>query len=357
MPDKLVTSYRRDMALMSSRWHWIGLAIAAAIALIYPFYVGQKWMTVGNIALVAVVGSVSLMILTGFCGQISLGHAAFLALGAYTTAVLGSRWGLPYWLLIPAAGAVAAVVGVAVGFFALRLKGLYLAIVTIGLIVIVHHAILSLPSLTNGLSGISVPVISWFGGDPAAFYEPVAIAGVELTAERKLYFIFLIVATLVVLAASNLGRSSAGRAMMAVRDHDLAASALGVNPARTKVAAFAVSSFFAGVTGALFAMQQQYITADPFNLVMSIEYIAMIVLGGIGSIYGAVAGALVFTMLRPLAETVGSKLPLIEKLSSAQQSTVLFTAIIVVFLIAEPLGLAGIWMRIKRYFLTWPFRY
>lgn len=354
---RLTTSYRQDLSLVPTNWHLFALVAGVAVALIYPFYVGHKWMIVGNIALVAVVGSVSLMILTGFCGQISLGHAAFLALGAYTSAVLGNRFGLPYWLLIPAGGTIAALIGVAVGFFALRLKGLYLAIVTIGLIFIVNHALLSLPSLTKGLSGITVPVVSWFGGDPAAAYEPIELLGLKLTFERKLYFIFLVVAALVCWSAGNLARSNAGRAMMAVRDHDIAAAALGVNPSRTKVAAFGVSSFFAGVAGALYAMQQQYITVDPFNLVLSIEFIAMIVLGGIGSVWGAVAGALAFTMLRPLAETVGSKLPYIERLSSAQQSTVLFTVLIVVFLIVEPLGLHGIWLRIKRYFLTWPFRY
>lgn len=354
---KLTTNYRQDLSLTPTNWHITALIVGVAIALIFPFYVGQKWMTIGNIALVAVVGSVALMILTGFCGQISLGHAAFLALGAYTSAVLGNRWGLPFWLLVPAGGMVAALIGVAVGFFALRLKGLYLAIVTIGLIFIVNHTLLSLPKLTKGLSGITVPVLWWFKGDPAGIYEPTKLLGVELTFERKLYFIFLVVAAIVCWVASNLARSNAGRAMMAVRDHDIAAAALGVNPSRTKVMAFALSSFFAGVAGALYGMQQQYITVDPFNLILSIEFIAMIVLGGIGSVWGAVAGALAFTMLRPIAETVGSKLPYIERLSSAQQSTVLFTVLIVVILIFEPLGLQGVWMRVKRYFQAWPFRY
>ena len=354
---RLVTSYRQDLSLVPTGWHRLALVVGVAVALVYPFYVGHEWMIVGNIALVAIVGAVSLMILTGFCGQISLGHAAFLALGAYTSAVLGNRYGLPFWLLIPTGGAVAALIGVAVGFFALRLKGLYLAIVTIGLIFVVNHTLLSLPSLTRGLSGITVPVVSWFDGDPGAAYQPIEIAGLELTFERKLYLIFLVVAALVAWTASNLARSNAGRAMMAVRDHDIAAAALGVNPSRTKVAAFGISSFFAGVAGALYGMQQQYITVDPFNLILSIEFIAMIVLGGIGSVWGAVAGALAFTMLGPIAEALGSKLPYIDRLSSAQQSTLLFTVLIVAVLIVEPLGLQGVWLRIKRYFATWPFRY
>jgi branched-chain amino acid transport system permease protein len=142
-----------------------------------------------------------------------------------------------------------------------------------------------------------------------------------------------------------------------VRDHDLAASALGVNPARTKILAFGISSFIAGMAGAMYGMQQQYITVDPFNLNMSVEFIAMIVLGGIGSVFGAIAGAVAFSMLRPLAEDLGAVLPYIKQLSSAQQSTVLFTILVVAFLVIEPLGLHGIYLRLKRYFAAWPFRY
>jgi branched-chain amino acid transport system permease protein len=299
-------------------------------------------------------------ILGGFAGQISLGHAAFLALGAYTAAVFGNRYHLPYWLLIPMGGALAAGIGLAIGVFALRLEGLYLAIVTIGLLFLVNHTLLSFPEYTKGLTGISVPIHTWFGGDKqsaAAIYEPWNLGPITLTFERKLYFIFLVIAVAVAFAAKNIQRSNTGRAMAAVRDHDLAASALGVNPARTKILAFGISSFIAGMAGAMYGMQQQYITVDPFNLNMSVEFIAMIVLGGIGSVFGAIAGAVAFSMLRPLAEDLGAVLPYIKQLSSAQQSTVLFTILVVAFLVIEPLGLHGIYLRLKRYFAAWPFRY
>ena len=146
--------------------------------------------------------------------------------------------------------------------------------------------------------------------------------------------------------------------MMAVRDQDLAASVLGVNPARSKVTAFGLSSFLAGIAGGMFALQQQYITIEPpFDLNMSIEYIAMIVLGGMGTVFGAVAGAVALVVLSPLAEMLGRQLPLIERLSSAQQSTVLFSTLVLAVLVFEPMGLLGIWLRIKRYFASWPFRY
>jgi branched-chain amino acid transport system permease protein len=364
MPTRpLVTRYEDDLALLPDRWGQAGLALALVVALAFPFVAGSHWLTVGNMALVAVVGSVSLMILTGFAGQISLGHAAFLALGAYTVAVLSERWGVPFWLGLPAGGLVAAAMGLLVGPFALRLRGLYLAIVTLGLLFVVNHALHSLPDLTHGVSGIAVAVHGSFPGpgdrDPLGnFTQPLEIGPLTLIYKQKLYFVFLLLAAVTTLWAVRLARSNTGRAMMAVRDQDLAASTLGVHPARVKIIAFVLSSFLAGIAGGMFALQQQYLTIEPpFDLEMSIQYIAMIVLGGIGTVFGAVWGALVYVFLTPLAESVGRHIPLLNELSSAQQSTLLFSVAVCVILVFEPLGLLGIWLRVKRYFLGWPFRY
>lgn len=361
MPTRpLVTRYEDDLRLFPSRWHRVGWTVTAAVVLAYPWVTSGRWMTVGNLALVAVVGSAALMVLTGFAGQVSLGHAAFLALGAYTAAVLGQQFGFPFWLALPLAGGVSATVGLGIGVFALRLKGLYLAIVTLGLVFLVQHVLLAFPELTRGHSGISVPMHWWFPGEHrgAGFASPVALGPLTLTAERKLYFLFLALAAFTLWVTKNLQRSNSGRAMMAVRDHDLAAEILGVTPRRAKLQAFGVSSFFAGIAGAMFAFQQQYITVEPpFDLNLSIQYIAMIVLGGVGTTFGAAAGAVVFTVLSPLAEAVGRHLPLVDRLTSAQQATVLFSIAVVAVLVAEPLGLFGVWLRVKRYFMTWPFKY
>jgi branched-chain amino acid transport system permease protein len=371
----LVTRYRDDYKLFPDMWHKVGLALAIPFLAIYPFHFSDLWINVANDAMIFVVGSVSLMILTGFCGQISLGHAAFLAIGAFTTAKLGHMWGVPFWMLMPLAGLISAAVGVAIGVFALRLKGLYLAIVTLGLLYIVEHTLMHIPSISGGESGTAVPAYAWFGEGAYQLGEAVVLQGLALPAHipdmylsmdygpitllfnQKLYFIFLIVAVLVAWMGSNLARSNAGRAMMAVRDHDIAATALGVNPTRAKLTAFGVSSFFAGIAGAMLALKSQTLSVEDFNLFMCIDYIAMIVLGGIGTIFGAVAGGIFFAVFRELSKDVGSWLPYIEKLPSAQQSAVLFSLLVCVFLIVEPLGLFGIWMRIKRYFMAWPFRY
>ncbi len=364
MPTKpLVTRYEQDLKLFPDLWHKVAIVAVAAVVIAWPLLADAKWMGIANLALTAIVGAVGMMILTGFAGQVSLGHAAFLALGAYTAAVLGEQGRWPFWLCLPAAGLVAAAVGMAVGPFALRLRGLYLAIVTLGLLFLVNHLLMSVPALTHGASGIAVPMYTWFVPEGAArgthsFATTWDLGFMELDFDRKLYLVYLVLAIGAGFAGKNLARSNTGRAMMAVRDHDLAASVLGVSPARTKIVAFAVSSFLGGVAGAMFAYQQQYVTIDPpFNLGMSIDYIAMIVLGGVGTTFGAVAGAIAFEVLSPLARSLGEHLPLVRDLSSAQQSTVLFALLVIGFLMFEPMGLFGIYLRIKRYFLAWPFRY
>jgi len=365
MARPLRTRYEDDLALFPDTWHKRALALTVVLLLAFPFFAGSRWLTVGNLAQLSIVGAIALMILTGFAGQISLGHAAFLALGAYTTAVLGQHAHLPFWLAVPAGGLVAAAIGLAVGPFALRLEGLYLAIVTVGLIFLVNHVLLSLPTWTGGPAGMEVPMHTGFvsTGDPdievyGSFGEALDLGFMTLSFEQKIYFVFLAITSLTVLFAVRLRRSNTGRAMMAVRDHDLAAAALGVAPAVVKIRAFALSSFFAGIAGGMFACQQQYINVEPpFDLTMSVQYIAMIVLGGMGTVFGAVAGAIAYVFVAPLAEAAARHLPLLRELTSAQQSTLLFSVLVIAVLIVEPLGLYGVWLRIKRYFAAWPFRY
>ena len=363
MPTRpLVTKYTDDLKLFPDRWHHVGLVLWSIALVGFPFFASNRWLAVGNLAMVTVVGAVGLMILTGFAGQISMGHAAFLALGAYTAAVFGAHLHLPFWMAIPAAGLIAAAVGLAVGPFALRLEGLYLAIVTLGLMFLVNHTLLSMPELTGGVAGMAVPMHWGFPGADASsigdFSKTWQIGALTIGFRQKLYFLFLVICVVTVAVGKNIQRSNTGRAMMAVRDHDLAAEVLGVNPARAKILAFGISSFIAGVAGSMFAFQQQYITVEPpFDLTMSVQYIAIIVLGGLGTTFGAVAGALTYVVLAPIAQIVGEHLPLINRLSSGQQSTVLFSLVVCVMLVVEPLGILGIWLRIKRYFLAWPFRY
>lgn len=354
----LVTSYEQDLGLYPDFWHRLGWSLAGVGLLALPWVASARWLSVANQALVAIVGAAGLMILTGFAGQISLGHAAFLAVGAYTVAVAGELWHLPFWLGLPLAGFLAAAVGLAVGPFALRLKGLYLAIVTLGLLFLVQHTLMSLNTWTHGVSGIAVPLHLTFSPDGPVFGRTFTTGPLTWTFERQLYLLYLPITATAAWACRNLQRSNTGRAMMAVRDSDLAAAALGVSPARAKVTAFGLSSFLAGVAGAMFAWQQQYITIEPpFDLHLSVMYIAMIVLGGLGTTFGAIWGAAFVVVLTPLSQALGRVLPGLGALSTAQQATVVTAVVVCLLLIFEPLGLLGVWLRVKRYFASWPFSY
>lgn len=359
----LTTRYEDELRLFPDFWHKVGLVLLVAFALAFPLLASDRWLGLGNDALIAIVGSCALMILTGFAGQVSLGHAAFLAVGAYTVATLGLHLELPFWLTIPIAGLISTVVGLLVGPLALRLHGLYLAIVTLGLLFLVQHVLLSFPEVTGGVAGLAVPMHTGFGAAPDAtsfgdFWDDTTFGPLTLVFEQKLYLVFLLLAVITVVATKNVARSRTGRSLMAVRDHDLAAAVLGVDPARAKVIAFGLSSFFAGVAGAMYAFKAQFISVSPpFDLFMSIEYIAMIVLGGIGTVFGAVWGAIAFIALEPLAHALGAALPFVRDLSSNEQSSLIFALIVLAFLLFEPMGLVGLWLRVKRYFLAWPFRY
>ena len=358
MPTKaLKTSYDHELRLFPDIWNKIGLALFVLFALLYPFLVTTRWLTVGNLSFVFTVGSIGLMILTGFCGQISLGHAAFLAIGAYTAAILGEQIHLPFYLAIPAAGVAATAVGLLIGPFALRLEGLYLAIVTIGLLFLTAHILMSFPEYTHGATGIAVPMYIDFSSS-SLFSDDTKIGALVLGFKEKLYYLYLLLTAFMTYIAFNIKRSSLGRAMMAVRDQDIAASVIGINLARTKIISFGISSFFAGVAGAMFAYQQQYITIEPpFDFFMSVQYIAMIIVGGVGTLFGAIWGALFFAFIVPFADSFASIFPYLSELSSAQRSTLLTAVIVSCFMIFEPLGLFGIWIRIKIYFMAWPFKY
>ena len=359
----LVTRYEDDLDRFPTRWHQIGLVLTIIVLLALPFTASRYWLDVLNSTAIYVVGAVGLTILSGFTGQISLGHAGFLAVGAYTAAVFGNHIGMPFWMVIPMAGLLAAAVGLAAGPFALRLRGLYLAIITIGLVFVVNHVLRSFAGLTGGVQGTSVPMLWWFDKEGAAdflggYRAPTELGAFTLEPDVKLYFLFVLLAVFTILCAANLRRSNSGRAMMAVRDHDLAAAVLGVNPARYKIIAFGISSFFAGIAGAMYGFKAAFITIDPpFNLNMSVEYIAIIVIGGASTVSGAVLGALFFGIVRPMAERAVGEIGMLEALTSTQQSMLVLAVLVIGFMLVEPRGLQGIWQRVRLYFASWPFKY
>ncbi|HTY24039.1 MAG TPA: branched-chain amino acid ABC transporter permease [Desulfomonilaceae bacterium] len=340
-------SYREDVRIFQTAWVKIWLAVFVIALVTLPMWGDPYLVYMTNISGIAIVAALGLNILTGLTGQISLGHAAFVAIGAYTSAILSTRLGLPFWLTIPAAGLLAAFFGILLGFPCLRLKGLYLAMATMSFGVVVEYLVTHLESVTMGVRGISVPAPSMFGytlSDPA-----------------KLFYLIIFIVALLTIAAKNLTRTRVGRAFVAIRDRDVAAEVIGVNLTKYKVTAFAISSFYGGVAGALYSYSTGYLHPENFTLLLSVEYIAMIIVGGLGSILGSVFGAIFLTVvpdiIKGIADFLGRWLPFLLAQYDEEWNIAAFGLLIMLFLIVEPTGLNGIWIRIKTSFKNWPFTY
>jgi branched-chain amino acid transport system permease protein len=342
-------SYRRESALRHTKAEYFRLGLVVAALLVTPYLLDNYWLSIVNTILIAVIGAVGLNILVGFTGQISLGQGGFLAVGAFTSALLYQRADLPAPVSIGCAVLVTAAAGALFGLPALRIKGLYLAIATLASQEIIVFVARRWTFLRDGSSPMGVDRFSLGGFEIDRQYF-----------EWQWYWILLTCAIIAVLAARNLFRSSLGRSFMAVRDQDIAASAIGVNVTRTKVVAFAVSSGFVGLAGALSAHYTETATWESFTLEVSILYLAMIIVGGLGSIAGSVYGAafmvLVPVLIQEFVGAVGHSIPALVSRVPAIEHAV-FGLVIILFLLFEPRGLDRIWQRIKDYVRFWPFRY
>jgi branched-chain amino acid transport system permease protein len=342
-------SYQAELRLHHTRAEYARLGLTLLFVLALPFVVAPYWLGVVNTVLIAVIGALGLNILVGYTGQISLGQGGFLAVGAYTSAVLTASAGLPVPVSIACAVALTAAVGAFFGIPALRLKGLYLAIATLAAQLVIVFVVRRWKWLTDGKGFIDVPRLE--------------IAGFRVERSQfdwQWYWILLPITALCLLGARNLFRTAIGRAFMAVRDQDIAAATIGINVTRTKVFAFAVSSGFVGLAGALTAHYTETVTWERFTLDISISYLAMILVGGLGSIAGTVYGAAFITMLPPLLTELSSGvrdvMPFLANQLPAIQNAV-FGLVIIIFLLIEPRGLNHIWSRVKAYVRVWPFRY
>jgi branched-chain amino acid transport system permease protein len=353
-------TYAGDGALVGTTWRRVWLGVLGAVALAFPFLAGRFWLTVANFAAIAAIGALGLNVLAGYTGQVSLGHAFFLGAGAYTAAYLGGDLHWPFWVWIPAAGVVAALFGAVVGPTALRLKGLYLAIVTLGLVFVGNHAFNNLRGLTGGPAGRRMPAPALGGLDFATGAE---LGPLTLTRDHLYYFLTVALLVLAVVFVANVIRTRPGRAFRAVRDRELAAEIVGVGLARTKVSAFILSAFLAGVAGALLASYLRYVIPDYWDLLLSIEYVAMIIIGGVGTILGSLLGAAFVVALPRIIDTLSDQIPFLRAsgghggITVHDFNAILFGVLIIVFLVFEPDGLAGIYRRVQTYFKAWPFTF
>lgn len=340
-------TYAEQVRLVDSNvtWTWIAILIAALVLL--PLVAGNYVVSLASAAMIAVVGAVGLNLLVGTTGLISIGQSGFLAIGAYTNGLLLADYGWPLWAALPAAGVVSALISLLVGVPSLRLKGLYLAITTLAFAFIVTHVILYAEDITHGPNGVFLPKLTAFGFD--------------ISRDRPFYYLALGITILSVLAVLNLSRTRIGRAWMAIRDHDIAARVMGIDLVRYKLLAFMMSSLLVGIAGALMSLHIRFVNVDVFGLILSIEALAMIILGGIGSIAGAILGAVFLSLLpeviRVFFETFGDP-------SSATYTTyvyeirgIVYGVVIVAFLRFKPDGLIGLWRDIRRYWSNWPLAY
>jgi branched-chain amino acid transport system permease protein len=335
----LKRDYYEDIKLFKSGVITFWTIILFISLAIFPFFVKSYYAYVANLLLINIIIAIGLNILVGYTGQVSLGHAGFLAIGAYTSVLLMMKLNIPFLLALPAAGLVSALFGFVLGIPALRMEGPYLAIVTLGFGIAVEQ-ILGILDFTGGRMGLHCPTFKVFG---YSLDSDITLGSITLSTDKQIYFLILIISILLIFFAINLMKSRIGRAFIAIRDSDIAADAMGVNLTYYKTLAFAVSAFYVGIAGSLQAHFITFIAPVQYNLILSITMLAMIVVGGLGSILGSILGAILFTLLPQLLAEYG------------WLNVVITGAIMILVIIFEPLGLRGRWIKIKIYFKMWPF--
>jgi branched-chain amino acid transport system permease protein len=345
-------TYQKDQAIFQTVWlkGWMVAFVLALLA--FPFVgdafnqiVGFNVMNMMIIIFIYIVGAHGLNLLTGYTGQISLGHGAFMGVGAYAAGILANM-DLPFWLCLPAAGMITAAVGMIFGIPSLRLRGLYLAIATMAAQFILVYAMRNWEGLTGGSSGLMVPSASLFG--------------LEFDNEFSFYYLSLFFAAAATMYLKNITRTRTGRAFVAVRDRYLAAEVIGVDLFKYRLLSFGISSFMVGISGGLWAYYISIISDEHFTMWLSVQYLAMVIVGGMGHVLGSIFGVVFMValpeLLRIPAEALTDVYPNIFGIFAAMREMI-FGVIVVLFLIFEPDGLAARWNTVKAYWKLWPFSY
>lgn len=338
MHQALKTTYKQDISLLAQRSGVFWYALLIAALLLVPGVLGEFYVNeLGGVFIFAIAG-VGLMLLTGYTGLVNLGQGAFLGIGAYTNSVLMTK-GVPFIITLPLSGLFAAVAGVLLGVPTLRMTGFYLAIATLAFGSIVGTIFQKWTAVTGGFDGFSVPTPTIFG------YPIEGATGV--------YYMSLFVLLFVLWMSINILRSPVGRAMVAIRDSEVSAQSMGINLSLYKTISFAISSGITGLAGALFAHYVRFLAPDSFDILLSIQFVTIIFVGGLGSLHGAIFGALFVRLLPQVIAIVRDDLPFgIGRLPGLEPS--LFGLVLVLVILFEPTGMYGRWLKLKAYFKNFP---
>lgn len=349
------SNYGQDLSIVRTRFQWIATILGAVLLfIILPAAGSISILSKVNIIAIYIIAALGLNILTGYCGQLNFGHAAFVAVGAYISAMLMTHLHWNWWITIPFSALGTAFIGLIFGLPSLRIKGFYIAVTTLAAFFIIMFALEHGGDLTGGINGISVGSI---------LKEDIRIGGFTFSMDTDRQFFFIIMAFLAVMTffAKNIVRGKLGRAFIAVRDNDLAAELMGIDIFKYKLIAFAVCSAYAGVAGALFAAYYGSVSVGQFTFSESVWYIGFIIVGGMGSITGTFFGVIFLKSIDFIVTSIGpsfsSALPWLGSQSISSIMLIMFGMVIILFLIFEPRGLYHRWELLKASIRFWPLTY
>ncbi|MBU2648691.1 branched-chain amino acid ABC transporter permease [bacterium] len=339
-------TYSQDQAYIRTRPQWLGLVALLTGLFLFPLFGNEGLTGILIVAGIMVISVVGLQITTGYSGQINLGQSAFMGVGAFICGALALHLDFPFWIAIPLGGVAAALFGSIFGIAAVRIKGFYMALTTIAAQYIFSFVMLKLPK-------------EWFGQSAGLKLEPASFGDFSFDTDMRMYYLILVVAIIMVYGAWNLVRSKAGRALVAIRDNDNAAEIIGIDVTTYKMVAFLIGGFYAGIAGGLWAYYIRYIQVDQFTLFLSVWYVGMLIVGGMGSILGAIIGTFVIRILQEIVTHMGPQLadalPQVGGHIVFASMNMLLGAVIILFVIFEPRGLVHRWNIIKESFRIWPF--
>jgi branched-chain amino acid transport system permease protein len=340
--------YRREVAVLRTSGQRFILLVSLAILIILPLILrwtgNLNWLTFTNLAFITIIGVLGLNIITGMAGQVSLGHAAFVMAGAYSSAVFVKVFGWPFWAAFPVAALITAIAGTIVGAPSLRLRGFYLAVATLAFFLIAQFIVQNLP-ITGGINGvIAIP--------------PPTIGGIKISNDFNWYYLILAFLLVFVFFSVNLTRSRWGRAFFAIRDSEAAAASMGIHAYGTKLRAFFIGSLFAGVAGSLLASYMTLIRPDQFAIWDSIWYLGMIVIGGAGNTAGAIMGVISLKLISQILHLVSMAdlIPAVKGTTWVFITSLIYGLVILLFVYFQPYGWVALWKKVRAKIKVWPFR-